>query len=1085
MKMSLASQIFIDAEELRASLVEEKSSNVDSWVGRQKIQDLYQRLLLMDLEFALDKKVETDLWNVAFKHVIDGCQAKLKEKNPQKRAESQASLSLFLEAATGFYFQLMQDVCSAFKLDLPFRRKSARFGILNEPSPVAFDIKKPKKSSCFYLLQHILVHLGDIARYKKDMKQAEIFYTHAAQLIPTNGQPFNQLALLDMHRGDKLATVYHYVRSLAVKHPFSAASTNLNKFLERMSKEPPPSAYQKCTEENFLRTFSTFIALLHLRENLSKAKECFSSLTAMICTNGILSKLSLSSLHHLVVIAVFTLHRAQEIDSPKQSKQEEEEEDEEREEEEEDNHELVGEELEVYELTLGFLITVASDMILETIACDSSQVSEKNLQVIKIILAFISQSRKTFGGSWVKERAQFWPHLASLMNSLQSKPEVNQLTAAQISKLKNFPLKDETSLQGFLPLSRYFVKYDFVTWRKRLTESDGSEGIDQVVDASVVRCVHVLLLGRRISQSLRNLRLLSLEETKSGKMNFHSGIQVTDDHRFSDKIPASSSPSLAAASTLPSAFKPSEFRPPQTAPPRNPNLGPRFNRLNRQNVALQSFMANLAAETESTSEEKRQPSPNANSVTEDSTASSQSSAKVSFVPPPRMANLHVERVSQQQQQSQPALYDPAKGRRTSPVSTAKVPEDTRGKKNNQLYQVKKEDEENAEEFPSLQSTTKTSKLSATGSSFFSSSSSNSSASLSSSLSATVNKNPNYSLFNQNLPSWTPASKDGFSSSSPVFGLQDAQPNFAVPPPLIPPNHTQRHPLPQGASPFPYPAHPNAAAAAHFPSPASSLGSAFAPRQPNLPQHDLQQRPNPQHQNSQSGSNNPGGERPAIGNVFGDGGRQQPNVGEGEGTGAPLPSGAALPPSLPSNAFPGLMGPNSRPYGSYSMPGRPYPGQWMPGLQRNPQQPPQQPEYPVGFPGSESSDSSMRPGGEANNAREIDQTMLQQRNNQLQQQLQQRLHHERLHQERMEQERMLQERQQMMLSQSVTSQGGMSSTNSSIARPEPTANFGLGFSGLGFNQGFGSGETSMGSFSGNSALEKLIQDQRRRNQDSEN
>ena len=28
----------------------------------------------MDLEFALDKKVETDLWNVAFKNVIDSYQ---------------------------------------------------------------------------------------------------------------------------------------------------------------------------------------------------------------------------------------------------------------------------------------------------------------------------------------------------------------------------------------------------------------------------------------------------------------------------------------------------------------------------------------------------------------------------------------------------------------------------------------------------------------------------------------------------------------------------------------------------------------------------------------------------------------------------------------------------------------------------------------------------------------------------------------------------------------------------------------------------------------------------------------------------
>ena len=38
------------------------------------LSDLYQRLLLMDLEFALDKKVERDLWNIAFKNVIDSLQ---------------------------------------------------------------------------------------------------------------------------------------------------------------------------------------------------------------------------------------------------------------------------------------------------------------------------------------------------------------------------------------------------------------------------------------------------------------------------------------------------------------------------------------------------------------------------------------------------------------------------------------------------------------------------------------------------------------------------------------------------------------------------------------------------------------------------------------------------------------------------------------------------------------------------------------------------------------------------------------------------------------------------------------------------
>ena len=41
-------------------------------------------------------------------------------------------------------------------------------------------------------------------------------------------------------------------------------------------------------------------------------------------------------------------------------------------------------------------------MILETIACNSPQVSDKNLQVIKLVLAFISQSRGMFCGEYRK-----------------------------------------------------------------------------------------------------------------------------------------------------------------------------------------------------------------------------------------------------------------------------------------------------------------------------------------------------------------------------------------------------------------------------------------------------------------------------------------------------------------------------------------------------------------------------------------------------------------------------------------------------------------------------------------------------------
>lgn len=52
----------------------------DPWVTRQQLRELYQQLLVTDLEFALDKKVEQDLWNHAFKNQISALQRKAKDK---------------------------------------------------------------------------------------------------------------------------------------------------------------------------------------------------------------------------------------------------------------------------------------------------------------------------------------------------------------------------------------------------------------------------------------------------------------------------------------------------------------------------------------------------------------------------------------------------------------------------------------------------------------------------------------------------------------------------------------------------------------------------------------------------------------------------------------------------------------------------------------------------------------------------------------------------------------------------------------------------------------------------------------------
>lgn len=39
-------------------------------------------------------------------------------------------------------------------------------------------LRKPQKSSCNYICQYCLVHLGDIARYRNQNRQAESFYRY-------------------------------------------------------------------------------------------------------------------------------------------------------------------------------------------------------------------------------------------------------------------------------------------------------------------------------------------------------------------------------------------------------------------------------------------------------------------------------------------------------------------------------------------------------------------------------------------------------------------------------------------------------------------------------------------------------------------------------------------------------------------------------------------------------------------------------------------------------------------------------------------------------------------------------------------
>ena len=74
------------AEELSRIVINKKDlyEDKEAWASHQELTTLYRGLLITDLEFSLDKKVEQDLWNICFKNYIGHLQTKIRDKNSHK-----------------------------------------------------------------------------------------------------------------------------------------------------------------------------------------------------------------------------------------------------------------------------------------------------------------------------------------------------------------------------------------------------------------------------------------------------------------------------------------------------------------------------------------------------------------------------------------------------------------------------------------------------------------------------------------------------------------------------------------------------------------------------------------------------------------------------------------------------------------------------------------------------------------------------------------------------------------------------------------------------------------------------------------
>jgi hypothetical protein len=107
---TLSHEIFNECEKLKQKILSLPNGKPEIWLYRQELLDQYGQLILFDLDFALEKKIEHDLWTIVFKNEISYKQEQLKDANQNqlKRTEIQTSLQMLYEYARGYYMKLLQ-----------------------------------------------------------------------------------------------------------------------------------------------------------------------------------------------------------------------------------------------------------------------------------------------------------------------------------------------------------------------------------------------------------------------------------------------------------------------------------------------------------------------------------------------------------------------------------------------------------------------------------------------------------------------------------------------------------------------------------------------------------------------------------------------------------------------------------------------------------------------------------------------------------------------------------------------------------------------------------------------------------------
>lgn len=201
---------------------------------RKQLKTLFIDLLKYEMKFVRQNNVEQYFWKILYYNNLEHFKRFLNDPNQPNRSFFHDSYLEIINDGTVFFQELLEILAKKYQYDLNDFTGTHSGRTLHGLKFISLAIVSSQK---------ICIHIGDLLRYKEllndtnNYEAATFWYVKANQLIPTNGLPINQLAILALYRKKKFEAIFYHMRSLNVPNPIKSAKESLLVLFDELRKK--------------------------------------------------------------------------------------------------------------------------------------------------------------------------------------------------------------------------------------------------------------------------------------------------------------------------------------------------------------------------------------------------------------------------------------------------------------------------------------------------------------------------------------------------------------------------------------------------------------------------------------------------------------------------------------------------------------------------------------------------------------------------------------------------------------------------------------------------------------------------------